>query len=176
MENDYDNYNFILYDIECEQEFNGDCLLICFRIIIRGKPLFVPTIPTVVDGPFTCMYLVGKNCMNKFRQIVLGLLSSSSGRFLLMAHNGMGYDHMYFIDGMTPTVYEGTSSKILKCIFHVNNAQLILQDTYKFLNFPLSKFTDHWGRKKTGVDDFTIKGCMSQECIAYCARDVAAME
>jgi hypothetical protein len=175
---DLKQYNFIFYDLECEQEYNGECLLVCFRIIIAGKPFFVPTIPTVLDGEFKCMYLSGSGCINKFRQIVMALLSSPSParRYFLIAHNGMGYDHLYFIDGMKPTVLEKTDTKIIKCIFEKNGYELVLQDTYKFLNFPLSKFKDAWGRQKTGVDDFTIKGCMSHECIMYCARDVAVLE
>lgn len=182
---------YVIYDIESEQEFHGDPLLICFKIFVHDKFIVLPHVPCHED----VMYFRGHNCCVQFVQVICDIVCmrkpafTASYRWYLVAHNGNRYDHLFIVNSLR--MYSkhwyvcsqlSTKSKLISCVY-INDEKptitLSFLDTYKFLNFPLKKFVDEKGVGKESVDvqeDFTVDKILHDEnVLKYCCQDVRVL-
>lgn len=143
-----------------------------------------------IGKPESIRSFFGKPCLEEFAEYIM---KGNKVCGYLFCHNGSGYDfnlillallkHGYVPDTGLNLLTRGT--KILTADIKKKPSSLVLRDSYLYLPSSLSRlckdFKIDQGKAKTSFDHSKIKSFQDftknmTECIAYCKRDIIALE
>ena len=150
------NYIWIVYDIEVKYRCNN-VLLVCYDIL---------------DSQLVSL---GRGYFTNFSRFVLMVYGKALSQSIVpCAHNGNGYDHMFFLDRFTSIIssdkYTTNRVGLPLLSIHIGNNRIVFRDTMRYFNSSLKSIGSCYDLPKLecALDaEFDLT-----TWLPYCKRDV----